>query len=203
MELLVVVGVMGLITSVVVYNQSTFNDTISVDTVIADIDLELRQAQVYGVSVREFAPETGEFNLAYGVSFDLSNDLAFVSFADRGVLNRRYDGTHAYTTVEGVAVAQCSTSPTSECTKVNIVPRGNRITRICVIQDVGSNSCTPNVDRVDITFRRPDPKADVFIFDGGGGEQFPDSEGVRVEVTSPGGQTKGISIYRTGQISLQ
>ena len=95
-ELMVSVAVIALVTAVIVYNQGDFSDKISLVNTASDIELQIREAQVYGVSVREFQPSSNEFNFAYGVSINLNafagtlGPTSYVSFIDRVTKDARY-----------------------------------------------------------------------------------------------------------------
>lgn len=105
-----------------------------------DIALTIRQAQTYGLSVK--ATETHNFNAAYGVRFDMSNNTRFILFTDsNNPPNGIYDGS------------------AEDITAYNL-KRGAHISDICVSD--GSSCSTGNhltSTIVDISFRRPDPKA--------------------------------------------
>jgi prepilin-type N-terminal cleavage/methylation domain-containing protein len=196
-ELLIVISIIGIITGIVVFNQSGFADQISLSNTASEIDTIVREAQVYGVGVREFAPNTSEFALAYGASFNLglqgSSNTSFIQFADRGTRNGAYD-----------TPAACQPGTTSECLGRYNLTRGNTITRLCVIQAAGNEQCSPQVSRIDVTYVRPNPDARLVFYNSGGSQvTFPNHRGARVELTSPQGRVVNLYIYRTGQIAIQ
>lgn len=199
-ELLVSVAIIVVITVVVLFNQRTFDDQIALSNAVSEIEIEIRQAQVYGVSVREFSPNTDEFDVAYGVSFARANNDRYIAFADRSPQNARYDGNNSST--------NCTFGGSSECLNLATIQRGNVISRLCVIQSNGNPSCPTSgsgaVRRLDVLFQRPNPDA-VFTFINAGGNTipFPNHIGAAIEITSPAGSTRMINIYKTGQISVQ
>ncbi|MFC1733488.1 hypothetical protein ACFL6I_24580, partial [candidate division KSB1 bacterium] len=72
-ELVVSTGIMIMITMVVLVNHAAFGGNILVGSLAYDVGLSIRQAQVFGLSVREFGIGTGTFDVGYGVHFDIDN----------------------------------------------------------------------------------------------------------------------------------
>jgi len=196
-ELLVSLGIITIITSVVVFNQNAFTDQVALSNTGSEISLQIREAQTYGVSVREFAPGTSEFNVAYGVSFNLislsgGSNNSYVYFADRGA---SANGIYDTPTV-------CQPGITSECLSRLYVSRGNTITNLCALLSNGT-TCT-NAGRVDITFLRPYPNARLIFFNISGTQvPFPTAQAAKIELSSPSGKKAYIVIYTTGQVSIQ
>jgi len=200
-ELLVSIGIMLVITSTVLLNQGTYTSAISLMNLANDISLTIRQAQIYGVSVKELQTGTGDFSSAYGVEFNISNtggNNAYIFFADRGGMkNGYYDGTW-----------DCPIGGTSECLQKINLSSNNIISKLCMIRKNDNGQCSNNpsmlVDRVDITFLRPSNMANLIFFNNGG--QTPGNQniqGVEITVSSPTTATHTIIVYTTGQISVK
>ncbi|GEM_PF-1770500 len=70
-ELLVVVAIMALITTVVVFNYRKYESVSVVEQAAQEVDLAIRTAQVSASSGREHKPlnKCGGFSVAYGVNF--------------------------------------------------------------------------------------------------------------------------------------
>lgn len=193
-ELIVSVAIIGLITAIVLFNQGDLSDTISLGNIASDISLETRQAQTYGISVKELAPASNDFSIAYGVEFNINagsgSTVAYMSFADRTSQNGYFD-----------APGTCVFGGASECLKYNQITRGNTITKLCAIQ--ASGACF-SVGRMAVTYLRPNPSARIIFFNSSGVLiTIPGFIGASVEITSPKGHKKVIAIYNTGQISIQ
>jgi len=196
-ELLVSVSIIGIITSVVVFNQQDFTDQVSLTNTTSEISLQVREAQTYGVSVREFNTGTAEFNLGYGVSFNLNNspgssNSSYIYFADRpGTDNNGIFDTPGF----------CFPGSGSECLNRLFLSRGNTITALCAY--LSDNTCR-TVARMDITFFRPYPNARVIFFNNGGFiVPFPTAKGGKIEVTTPTGKVQNVVVYTTGQIAIE
>ena len=194
-ELLVSLSIMVAIFTIVLSNQSKYTDGTALTGLADEIGLQLTQAQIYGVSVKEFTPGSEEFNAAYGLSFNVSSggsNSAYVYFADRGTtLNGKYDSGWS-----------CPVDTNSECISKTAITRGNTISAICYIHKSGPEQC--NLGGVDITFVRPDVAANITYFNQNGTKlNLPNAIGTRIELSSSSGAKRNIFVYDTGQISVQ
>lgn len=84
-ELLVVSMIIVLITAFVLFRQQGFNSSTLLRSLSYSVALTIRQAQVYGVSVRESAAGSGVFATGYGVQFGnagLLDPEHYLLFAD-------------------------------------------------------------------------------------------------------------------------
>jgi len=195
---MVSITIMVVILSMVAFNQSRYTTGASLKNDANSISLSLRQAQVYGVSVKEFSPGTNDFSSAYGVSFNIisgsGSNNAYIFFADRiSSQNGEYDNTWA-----------CPLSPTSECLDKTILSKGNTISSLCIIysSDINDNG-TCNLGRIDVTFLRPSTEAKIAFFNNAMVRMSPPPvRGARINLVSASG-TNSIIIYTTGQISVQ
>jgi len=194
-EMLISIAIISLIMAVVVLNQGDFTDQFSLTTTANDLEMQIRQAQVFGVSVREFSPASGEFTSAYGVSVNTVNSdyqSVYIAFADRGVKNGTYDGD-----------ISCAVGGLSECVKKVTLTRGIKINQVCALKSNSQADCAPIVGRADITFNRPDPAANFVLFNSAGNQNnIANVIGVRIELISPKGKLKSVTVYTTGQISV-
>ncbi len=83
-ELVVTVGIMTVVSSLILYENSKFNSSILLTNLAYEAALVTRQAQVFGLSSR-VAPSGGATNIGYGVYFDVSSpapQTQFIFFAD-------------------------------------------------------------------------------------------------------------------------
>lgn len=195
-ELMVSFAIMAVISAVIIYNHKEFNDNLEITNLSYEVALALRQAQVYGVSARDFkegvsTPEEERFNTPYGVHFGATHtgknkdDTSFIFFAD---VNK--DGK--YVATQDVALQKTD------------IGRGNYILHLCEAAsggggwycDVDDSSGHLKRNKLDITFTRPDPDA-RFKFTSGNS-----SQAVRICLISPQGRERQIHVYVTGQISI-
>lgn len=208
-ELLVTLTVITLITSVVVFNQADFADRLALTHVAAELELRIREMQVYGVSVREYQPNTSKFGYSYGVMFNTNTisgspgpmgPISMWSFVDV-TNNGRYNNAGGW--------SSCTIGGTSECLEITTLKQGVTISDLCAInasngQNCRSNGGTSVPGRIDITFLRPDPNARfIFANPSGNSITFPNHRGAKIRLRSPRGKTLDLYIYTTGQISVR
>jgi prepilin-type N-terminal cleavage/methylation domain-containing protein len=194
-EIMVTLSIMAGILTILLFNQRTYAEAISLNNLADNISITLAQAQAYGIAVREVAPGSEDFNAAYGLTFNGGQGFnnSFIFFVDR-------DSSGHYT-----GDWDCSTGPNSECLEKVIFSQGNYIHEICRVRINPNNPYQCNLGRVDISFVRPSPQAQLMFFNSQGNlmDYDPEFIGTRIGIRSPGGFTRSIVIYYTGQISVR
>ena len=174
-ELMVSIGIFSVITSVAVYNNAQFNSSILLTNLAYEIALSIRQAQVYGITVRKDSADN--FNSAYGIHFNLSTPTSYILFQDTAA------DDHVYNTIGDVSLETFN------------VQKGNGVTKFCVT-DSGAPTCyTGSGEALDITFVRPNPDALIYV----GGVRHGK---VEICVVSPQNLKRKILVEDTGQISV-
>jgi prepilin-type N-terminal cleavage/methylation domain-containing protein len=190
-ELMVSVGIMVVIMTVVIYNQHDYSNSIILKNTADSLALDIRQAQVYGTSVREVVPGQGDFQSNYGVMLNDNGSVAangYVLFVDQGAKDGVFD--------QGAVPGVCSSA---ECLSRPLLPEGDYISAIHFIDSSGNNGIT--VGRVDITFQRPNPAPKIMIDAATPLTAYnPPILGVRISIASPTGEHHDVSVYSTGQI---
>lgn len=175
-ELLVSIGIFTAITTIAVSNHSEFNGSILLTNLAYEIGLSVRQAQVYGITVKGTASDATKFDSGYGMRFDLSTPSRYYLFEDKTPPDHFCDATECGSNYDRVI-------------ETFYIQRGNRISKICVDGD-----CSPTI--VDISFVRPNPDAYIRV----NGASFGTAE---ICVFSPGkGTVRKVVIESTGQISV-
>ena len=197
-ELLVTISIFVVLTGIVLFNQSRFNSTILLTNLAYDTALTIRQAQTYGINIKEFDTNgtagAGHF-VPYGVHFD-KGAKSFILFADIDS-NGLYDGSKDF----------CSPSysvsiPGSNdgCVSRYNITRGNYIKDICKVE-TASSTCPSGTSQtsIDVTFVRPNPDAHIRL-----GQSDTDfSGGVTVILgSSDGANAKEINIQTNGLIQI-
>lgn len=175
-ELMVTVGIFVLMTALLLarYN-SYYSGTIFTNTAY-DIALTIRQAQLYGISVK--ADEDANFTYAYGVRFDLSetNGSKQFSFAKYSNVSSGDDIDYSDFALE----------------KIYRIRHGAYVSKICK-----STDCT--VTKLDIIFLRPNPNP--YMCNQNNPCAFGDV--YSIELTSGDGSSKRtISINGVGKITI-
>jgi prepilin-type N-terminal cleavage/methylation domain-containing protein len=188
-EIVVTTAIMAVLMGIVLSNQSTYSQSTLLNNTAVDASLLVRQAQVSGVSVREYQTGTGNFNAAYGAMFE--RGLGYYFFADLPPRDGYYDDA-----------ASCPTGAGKECLSLTTPPQGVSVDSICSITTSDVTTC--NVGRVDITFIRPDVDAHFVFWDTAMQPlSVPGVKGVKIIFKTSAGVEKSVVVYTTGQISIQ
>ena len=190
-EMLTVVAVFVILTSVVLFNSRQFGEVILLENLAYDVAISVRQAQTYGLAVREAPGAGNSFDVAYGVHFSATDTTHFKLFAD---LDR--DGVFDDPS-GGSCIGVCD-SVVEEYT----VRRGNTISLVCASQSPSTQHCTTspspnNISSVDVTFNRPNPDALI------ASERLNTYDSAVIYVRSPSALIRLVKIQSTGQISVE
>ncbi|PIP86991.1 hypothetical protein COW81_02665 [Candidatus Campbellbacteria bacterium CG22_combo_CG10-13_8_21_14_all_36_13] len=178
-ELLVTIGIFGMITSIVFTNQSDFNSSIKLTNLAYEVALKVREAQTYGVSVREFG--AGNFDLGYGVYFSQDSPTTFIFFGD-------FSGNYKY-------------GPSTTETVDSLSIAGEfKMEKFCVINNSGLETCSSTsgtTKELNIVFKRPKQDAIISTNLGGG------YKSARVILTSNAGGQRVVRVDSSGQIYVE
>ncbi len=189
-ELIVVSAIILIVTAFIMFRQTKFNSVTLMRSLSYSIALSVRQAQVYGTSIREFSKGSNVFAPGYGIHFPSSGASSdtYYLFADTvppSGGNGAYDGI-------------------SEALPAFTLGKGYVINSLCAVI-IGANTCTP-VSYLTVFFRRPNPDACIST------NVSPSScapgaaatySSAYVQVMSTGNNdTRAIKISDTGQISV-
>lgn len=198
-ELLVVLAIIGIITSIVFSSQSTFNKTLVLSNTAYDVALTLRSAQTFGLGSRAVGTIT---NAGYGVHFESGSPDSFILFADT-------DPDPDASNCHGLPINGIS-SPTArpgDCAydvvkdqKIQEYVLGNDITisNFCAYTSTWSCARGGGITSLDIIFSRPNP--DPFMSVGGHYSMlFPVTKAC-LTLSSADGGTHFIAIAASGQI---
>lgn len=184
LELLVSIAIVGVITTVVIFNYSKFNDGLALSSATQEIAVAVREAQVYGLSVKEVSVGSGQFASAYGIYFEPSTPLNYYVFAD-------LDASNTFDIGSGCG------SGSTECIEKFTLRNGISITSICDASDCPPH---PSVKKLNIVFLRPNPDALIYFTNNGGAIQAGPSTRARIILTSAKGNTITVTVESTGQI---
>lgn len=216
LELLVAIAVFGIIVTFVLFSYGRVAEQLFTSNLAHEVALALREAQSYGVSVRQFKRESNDaqkaaFDAAYGIHFERNESKQFVLFVDsaRGgdAQELRYDGR----ITDGC--------PLPECVSIFRVGKKNYIQKFCGVlpQDEGyepeskrREECSfvqsggvvvpGKIKFLDVLFKRPNPDA-LFVSDGKEGGK--DYKAARIYLASEKGVVRAVEVWSTGQISIK
>lgn len=218
-ELIVSCGIIALIAVVVVFNHQKFNSNLELTNVAYRVALAIRQAQVYGVSVREFdGGSGGRFDVPYGISFYNTgggdSQKSFVFFADSNPSLGNYPNLY-----DGPPTTGCNGGSSDECIQRITLGRDNIIKKVCARSNNFGGGCIPStynaapfcqsINTFNIVFKRP--KSDPIItasrvIDGTNrpttGPCGPTTD-LFICLEAPTGRQKAVHITSAGQISVE
>lgn len=176
-ELIVVIGIFITITTLILANYTGFSDRLSLKRTVQEIALSIRQAQSYGLAVREFGTGTNQFP-GYGIYFQESVPDTYKFFADVNN-NKIYDGDSS-----------------GELVQIYKIQTSSRIFDIC-----GNRNTSPpgtcDVPTLNAVYLRPEPSVTLRTT---AGISFSD---VEIIIRSPKGLEKKIVLWISGQISVE
>lgn len=189
-ELIVVLSIFAIMSSVAIFNYGTFQANVEIKNLASDIASQIVQAQkdsINGVIPTPGAPSL-DWKPSWGVYFDSSSDSdpdhpnykknqKFVYFAD---VVDYYDG---YTN-------------SSEEEKTVLITKGNSILSI---DECNNSVCSPGINQLSVSFKRPNSEATFNPALTSG------TEYVQVVIWSPGANPvfSSIRIYPSGRVEVR
>lgn len=189
-ELLMVIAIITILTGAFLLQQRQFDSTTLLRSLAYRTALSVREAQTYGVSVR-FAGTGANYRpaAAYGVHFTSATPTSYFLFADTNN-NRQYDTGEAvdtFTLRNGFSISDFSaTAGTTASSTLN----GGSLTSLTIM------FVRPNTDAC---FRTSASQVGV---DPCSSASNPTYTRAYVQLRSPAGSTRGLTIYNSGQISV-
>jgi prepilin-type N-terminal cleavage/methylation domain-containing protein len=175
-ELIVVLSIFAVISSVVIFNYGTFQAKIDIKNLASDIALQIVQAQKSALSGLQttLIPSVFPWKPSYGVYFDSTTPKQFIYFADLNNQNG-YEAGEALSTIA--------------------ITKNNSISKLEVI----GPSC-PVVTNLGITFKRPDSSAMITS----NNLAIPCTISyVQITISSLGGKaTSIIKLYPSGRVQI-
>ena len=190
-ELIVVSAIILIMTAFVLFQQSKFNSATLLRSLTYSMALSVRQAQVYGTSLRGFVSGGGTtFGSGYGVHFlAAGTPYRYYLFAD----SAGGDGQRAPGGGEDVI-------PPSPFTLGN----GYALSRLCVRTGQNTPDCT--VSTLTVFFRRPNPEACISSSAVPGAcaaGVVPTYSSAYIEIkSSANNDTRSIKVVDSGQIAI-
>jgi len=193
-ELLVTISIFVILTGVVLFNSNSFDSTVLLNNFGYDIALTIKQAQSFGVNVRE--DNTGNFSSSTGVYFNTNigpNENGsltnFILYTDINGDKKYADGN----------VNICPTGDTSnlECIQKYSMRNGTHIESICAGND--NNDCDSNIKKLSIIFTRPSLEANIFIND----ESQQRKAYAKITLAASNGASTSVIVTSAGQIYVK
>lgn len=187
-ELVISIGIFVIMSTVVVAKFGTFNTSTLLTDTAYDIALAIRQAQTYGLSVKNVAQGSQNFLLPYGMAFTAGS----FSCSPSETVNNTTMVLYADVDSSGT----CNIADTAISRYA--IRRGGTVSSVCVGT---GNACDQTVNRLSISFQRPNPEAlicgvtlGVPTCNQGYGE---------ITITGTDGATRKVGVLQNGQITVQ
>jgi hypothetical protein len=167
-------SIMLILSSFILIKHNDFRAHLLLRSLSYEVALAVRQAQVYGLGIREFKGLTDPFQIGYGVHFETASPTTFFLFVD-------VDGNRQFALADGDRVVQ--TYKLSNGNVISGLCKGNGV-------NVGCGQTT-----LDIVYERPEPEAYI------NGDQSGST--ATIQVRSLQGEVRYIAAWITGQITVQ
>jgi prepilin-type N-terminal cleavage/methylation domain-containing protein len=218
-ELLVTLSIFLVISAMTLANYPQFNSRTSLTGLAQEISISVREAQVYGVSVKSATSSTvaGSSYPAYGIFF--GKDAIATTYAGSKAYSLFFDKPGVATGKFGLSIGDEFATDNSEMLDTTIIGNGNKITQIrgygC---ELGVADGT-QLDAVFIVFRRPNPDAKIKVLPSSGtnvwssgsvggfpattNSSYKSCGQVNITIVSRDAQfKKDVVVYSTGQITV-
>lgn len=192
-ELIVVLSIFSVMTSIVLFNYNSFQAKIDIKVLANDIALKIVEAQKSALAGKWNSAASTDWKPSYGVYFDLSNSSTknnFVYFAD---LNNSdiFEGNATFDDNNSNICSQ-------ECLENIIITKGNYISKIYGYSK--NNSPSEIGPSFSVRFTRPDSKA---VFIDSFGMEINNIDYIKIVISSPSGINSNINIYPSGRIEIK
>lgn len=206
-EMMVVIAIVVIITSIILGSYPLFASQVSLASIAREIALGYRQAQVFGLAVREFPYETNVYP-PYGINITpiVRSPFSIVLFADVCDSNGNCDSSLEVEDKNGNGLYDgCGDidPDVNECISETIIERDAELLDVCVTDTGGDEHCWDgglgDLTTLNVTFKRPDPEAVIKIND----DEVTHYVSSRITIRSKRypDRAKSIRVWVTGQIS--
>lgn len=180
-EILVAIAIFTIATTIVLVGYSEFSEKLFLKKTAQEIALLIHQARVYAFSVREFGDGNDEYP-GYGVHFYIDTPKTVSIFGDIDNNKKKDD-------LEGIGEIYKS-------------KYGYKIKEMCINKntpDPNDNKC--GIKYLDIVYLRPNPSVSITAYDDD--ESFDNNDDAEITIESPKAYKKIITIWKSGQISVE
>lgn len=181
LEVVVVLGIFGMLTSIVIFNYGKFRSDTTLVNMTYEVALSIREAQIYGVSARNLAGGTPDFNKAYGIHFEGTSSNQYFLFSDD-------DGDDEFNG------SSCLNPGGDVCVTPYTLQNNIMISDVATLNPSGIN-CANGVTDLDILFKRPNPEPII--------NDKTNIPRAQVTLTAPDGAERYVIIYNTGQVTVE
>lgn len=195
-ELLVVLAIFTLLTSVVIFNYGRFNSETVMTNMAYELALATRQAQVFSLGVRGEA-NNDSFDNRYGIHINTTTDYGGTGLTKESIFFIDRDPTDNQCESDSAVCYACASG--SECLESVVLTRDIFIDKICVSSspdpvDNDGDCVDESVTNLNLTFERPNPDA---VINGETGKN------VAIVLKNSFDDLRAVIVRSTGQISVE
>lgn len=183
LELIVVLSIFSVMTSVVLFDYNTFEDNINVKVLANDIALKLVESQKSAVGGKVAVGAPLGWSPSYGLYFQATTPKSFIYFADLNN-DQIFNGTVC----------------TVECLEQITITKDNSISAIKPIGLSGGNMCPATVSDLYVVFKRPDSSAIMKSSTNLGGCTI---DYYDIDISSANTFKSKVRIYPSGRIEIK
>lgn len=188
-ELIIVIAIFTIITTVALLDQNRLNSGVLITNLAYETALSIREAQVYGVGVRNFGGAE-VFSGQFGTYFNITSPTQIILFNDKNE-NNVYDAD--------LGEAQYQYEFTEQ--------RGNKIKALC-LGSLGGSACnadsTASVTSLRILFKRPNLEAKFYAIKKSDGSDTTSIGPAYIVVDNiDGNNCRVVVVEPTGQIRIE
>jgi type II secretory pathway pseudopilin PulG len=210
-ELVVVIGIFGIVASTVLFNFGTFRTNIHLQNLSQDVALLVKKAQTD--TLAGLTPILGDtqtvqdtnWTPSYGIRFETDSadgpteaSTRILYYFDRNTsaIADQLDSDHGNYIYDGAD--NCASLGDSECLDLIQIQGGEFISEICANTVDGEDTCDSQ-DLVDIVFVRPDPTPYITFEEG---DNTITASDVQITLQSEEGRTRTVTIFASGLLSV-
>lgn len=211
-ELMVVISIFLIITSIAIFNYKNFSSTISLQNLTDDVALSIRKAQSFAIGARGtgLAGDDKDFMKSYGMHFSINeNPTGSLSGSSRSFLMYSVDSGGVKKYQDNSDMNSVCGGQDNDCVELFDIMTIDKIDKIEAYNGLSLVLNSSPTASLDVVFTRPDPKAYLCYRLTSNSNENCVQNVSSVKITLSNGQidpdyrSKTISIQNTGQISIQ
>ncbi|MES2436583.1 MAG: prepilin-type N-terminal cleavage/methylation domain-containing protein [Patescibacteria group bacterium] len=198
-EMMVVIAILTIFTSISLVDYKNFGKRQAFVNLMYDTALDIRQVQASGIGVQEVVPGSNDFNVGYGIHFNLElANNSYLIFADKPIGGTTIRDNGYCSSVDPSCSADTQVA-------VHTLPTGFIIDDVCGIVD-NVRTCIASGGKMDIVFARPNPDAIIRVnanLTNAEDDTQVNYDAAEINFRSPEGEERYLYIDASGQISVR
>ncbi len=200
-ELMVTISIFLILSSIVIFDYSSFRSQVSLQNLTDNIALSIRKAQSFAIGARRAVGQSvvSPFNNSYGIHFSTEGSTpGSLSGSRKSFLLFSVPST---STKKSYSTSEVCGTTGNQCLELFDISHADMIESITAIGFGGT------ITSLDIVFTRPNPRAEFYVNKGTSAMSSVTSASIKVSnglgSTDSKYKFKTITVQNTGQISIQ